>query len=209
MKVLHREWTGGISIREADGGDGRTLVGLAVPFDVPIGVCDFWDDYDEVFRRGAFTKTITDRARPLPLLGFHDRRAFPLGAATRLEESDAGLEAEFHVSATPDGDAALALIRDRALSGLSIGFEPISDKTTRAKDREPAAPLDLVERTEVRLHEISLVNIPAYADAGVTGVRAGAGVGGRPSLADLATERERLATQRSASLDRWGRVVRR
>lgn len=208
MKVLHREWTGGISLRATDEGDGRTLVGLAVPFDVEVVVRDLWDDYEEVFRRGAFKKTITDRARPLPLLGFHDRRSFPLGPATRLEETESGLEADFHVSETPDGDAALALIADGALSGLSIGFEPISETTTRGKDREPAG-LDLVERTEVRLHEISLVNIPAYADAGVTGVRTGAGTGGRPTLADLAAERERLSSQRTALVDRYGRIVRR
>jgi hypothetical protein len=188
-------------------GDGRTLVGLAVPFDTEIEVSDFWDDYTEVFRRGAFAKTITDRARPVPLLDHHQRRAQPIGRSTRLEETDAGLEVEFHL--TPGvrlADETLALVMDDAISGLSIGFEPMQDREIKGPARTPPAAHSLVERTEVALREISICNFPAFAGAGVTGVRDSNG--NRPSLAALATERARLDTARAVALDRWGRVVR-
>jgi uncharacterized protein len=196
-----------LSVRDEDqGGDGRTLVGLAVPYDEELEVSDFWDEYTEVFRKGAFAKTITDRAQPVPLLVAHEHRTLPIGAATTLAETDAGLEAQFHLSATARADEVLELVRDRAISGLSIGFQPVQQRVTKGSARDPAAHRDLVERTEVNLREVSICNFPAFAGAGVTGVRTDRG--SHPSLGALALERARLETARANALDRWGRVVR-
>lgn len=182
---------------DSAGGDGHTLIGLAVPFDVELEVYDWWDgDYLEVFRKGSFAKTIRENPGP-PLLAHHDHREMPLGVATELVERSDGLHGIWRVSATPRGDEAVTLVGDGAISGLSIGFEPITDKTTHAKDR--GAPMDLVERTEVRLREISLCNFPAYETAGVTGQRSRPPVG-RP-LAEL-------AAYRAAQVDRFGRISR-
>jgi hypothetical protein len=209
MPLETRLFASALHVRdEADAaGDGRTLVGLAVPFDTEIEVSDLWDDYTEVFRRGAFAKTITDRARPVPLLDHHQRRALPIGKSTHLEETAAGLEVEFHL--TPGvqlADEALALVLDDAIGGLSIGFEPIAHLEVQGSHRDPPANRTLVERTEVALREISICNFPAFASAGVTGVRDA--TGRHPSLAALATERGRLDTARAVVLDRWGRVER-
>lgn len=206
MKVLTHAMATTLVVRsDDDAGDGRTLVGLAVPFDVELDVSDWWDDYTEVFRKGAFAKTLRDRSRPVPLLVSHEHRSLPIGAATSMVETDEGLAAEFHLSATARADEVLALVTDRAMSGLSIGFEPVRQNVTRGSARDPAADRDLVERMEVNLREVSVCNFPAFADAGVTGVR---DLSSHPSLASLAAERARLAGASSAALDRWGRVVR-
>jgi Escherichia/Staphylococcus phage prohead protease len=206
-------------VRAADGagaGDGRTVVGLAVPFDVELEVFDFWDgEYSEIFRRGAFSKTIAERSKPVPLLDHHQRREPAIGASTELEEREDGLWAAFHLlTDCPAADHFLAAVRENVSNGLSIGFEPVTDVMTRGKDREPPAPLALVERLEVRLHEVSLCNFPAYEEAGVSSIRsasraAAASRGRHPSITALAAERDRLEGVRSAALDRWGRVQRR
>jgi uncharacterized protein len=207
VTILTHQLSAQFSVREEDtGGDGRTLVGLAVPYDVELEVSDWWDDYTEVFRNGAFAKTITDRAQPVPLLIAHEHRTLPIGAASTLTETDAGLEAQFHLSATARADEVLELVRDRALSGLSIGFQPVQQRVTKGSARDPAADRDLVERTEVNLREVSICNFPAFVGAGVTGVRAAST--SHPSLGALAVERARLEAARANALDRWGRVVR-
>jgi len=218
MRTLTHPFPATFHVRhEADGGDGRTLVGLAVPYDVELEVDDWWDmPYTEVFRKGAFAKTIRDRGRPVPLLVSHAHRALGIGRSVRLEETDAGLEADFHLTeGVQQADEVLALVADEAISGLSIGFEPVIDKRTAGPKRTPASARELVERTEVVLREVSVCNFPAYADAGVTGIRSlapaptVADVGRHPSVATLAAERGRLLEARTAAVDRWGRVVRR
>lgn len=209
-KTLTHLFASTLTVRDAGdsegGGDGRTLVGLAVPFDTEIQVSDWWDDYTEVFRKGAFAKTIRDRAKPVPLLVHHQHRALGIGRATKLSETDAGLEAEFHLTEGVQlADETLALILDEAIGGLSIGFEPVQQRETKGPHREPPAALDLVERTEVNLREVSICNFPAFDAAGVTGVRSSSS---GPSLADLAAERGRLHEARTVALDRWGRVER-
>jgi hypothetical protein len=208
--LLARMFATELRVRDAEAegeGDGRTLVGLAVPFDTEIDVSDWWDDYTEVFRKGAFARTIENRSRPVPLLDHHQRRALGIGRATSLVETDAGLEAEFHLTeGVQAADEVLALVLDDALGGLSIGFEPIQHREVKGLHRDPPSERDLIERTEVALREVSVCNFPAFAGAGVTGVRDAAGR--HPSLGALALERGRLDTARARALDRWGRVER-
>ncbi|MBP7632268.1 MAG: HK97 family phage prohead protease [Acidimicrobiales bacterium] len=146
-------------------GDGRTVVGIAVPFDRSTPIRDASGSYDESFRRGAFARTIRERGDRVKFLAQHDRRSLPLGRAHMLREDAAGLYAEFRVSATTAGDEALELIRDGALDALSIGFRPIRDRWS--------ADRSTVERLEVRLDEVSAVAFPAYSDALIAAVRSG------------------------------------
>ena len=195
---------------EPEGGDGRTLYGLAVPFDVELDVSDWWDDYTEVFRKGSFAKTIRDRKHSVPLLVSHEHRGLPIGAATELTEHDDGLHAAFHLAATPRADEVLELVKADAIAGLSIGFEPITHRVTTGDKRTPPSPRDLHERTEVGLREVSVCNFPAYPDAGVAGVRAAAERHpANPPVAALAAERGRLHLVRAGHVDRFNRVVRR
>lgn len=146
------------------GSDGRTVYGLAVPFDREATVRDNGGpSYREVFRKGAFRQTIKVGAERVKLLKNHNRAADPLGRALTLREDPAGLVGEFYISDTRDGNDTLQLIRDGALDAFSIGFTP--DKHRQTKD-------GLVERLEVRLSEVSVVPWGAYDGALVAGVRA-------------------------------------
>ena len=222
MRTLTHAFPATFRVRhEDDGGDGRTLVGLAVPYDVELEVDDMWSwepTYTEVFRKGSFAKTIRDRTKPVPLLVSHNHRGLGIGRATRLEETDAGLEADFHLTErVQQADEVLALVADEVMSGLSIGFEPVIDRTIKGPNRTPPAGRDLVERTEVILREVSVCNFPAYSEAGVTGIRSAVpagpavaeAVGRHPSIAALVADRGRLVEARASAIDRWGRVVRR
>ena len=147
-------------------GDGRTLFGLAVPYNVPTRISSRLEGvFLETFRPGSFAQTIRERGAKVRLHVLHDQTTrLPIGRATELREDPAGLVGEFRVSATVQGDEVLALVRDGALDGLSIGFRPIRDRW--AKDRQS------VERLEVALNEVSVVASPAYAGARIVGVRA-------------------------------------
>jgi uncharacterized protein len=208
-RPLSRVYSTSLRIRDEGetAGDGRTLVGLAVPFGVELDVVDWWDEYTETFTKGAFSKTITDRGKPVPLLVHHQHRSLGIGRATSLVETDEGLEAEFHLTeGVQQADEVLALVADEAISGLSIGFEPVQQSVVSGPARTPPSSRDLVTRTEVNLREVSICNFPAYVDAGVSGIRDAQAR--HPSLAALAAERGRLHEARTVAVDRWGRVRR-
>jgi Escherichia/Staphylococcus phage prohead protease len=177
-------------------GDGMTISGLAIPFGAVATIRgELPKPYDETFSMGAFYKTLRGRNKPVPLLKSHDYRDWAIGGAEELVETDEGLMGTWRLSDVPMGRDAATLIRDGVLTGLSIGFEPLANRVTAGSERR--AGRDLVERTEVKLHEVSLCTFPAYELAGVTGQRA---MGGR-SLAELALTRADL-------VDRFGRIAR-
>lgn len=148
---------------ELRGADGRTVVGIAMPFDQPAEIAEAGHRYTETFRRGAFSRSISERGDRVKFMALHDHRRFPLGRATVLREDPAGLYIEARVSATRDGDEALELIRDGALDGLSVGFRAIRDQWNRTRTS--------VERLEVALHEVSAVPFAAYSGARIAAVR--------------------------------------
>lgn len=162
--MLVRACRGPLQVR---GGDGRTVCGTAVPYGSPAEIFDGSRSYTEVFRRGAFAKSIAERGQRVPCLAQHDRKSLPLGVASLLEERADGLYCELAVSATRHGDEVLQLVADGALDGLSVGFQPITDRM---------GPDGVVERLEARLVEISVVTFPAYDSARVAAVRQAGGV---------------------------------
>lgn len=159
-ELISRAFSADLEVR-ADS-TGRTIHGIVVPFGVVARVSDGGPSYDEMFRQGAFAKTIAERGDRVKLLSQHEARRNPLGRATLLREDTAGLYGEFSVSRTTAGDEALELVRDGALDSFSVGFAPVKHVTER----------NVRVRTEVALREASLVTFPAYADALVGGVRA-------------------------------------
>jgi len=147
------------------GGDGRTVGGLVMPYETPTEIREAGGSYTEVFRAGAFAKSISERGNKTKLYveHGHQQNRLPIGRATNLAETKAGLLGDFYVSRTRDGDEALELVRDGAVDAFSVGFEPVLNEWSR--DRT------VVERTEARLWEVSLVGIPAYENALVSSVR--------------------------------------
>src|SRR3954452_11388190 len=107
------------------GGDGRTIVGRAVPFDRWTRIRDDEGEYEERFLHGAFSRTVEQRASKIPLRAKHDNVALPLGPIEEFEERTDGLWIAGRVSKTSSGDEILELVNDRVLNGLSVGFSPV------------------------------------------------------------------------------------
>lgn len=140
-------------------GDGRTICGICVPYNVEQRINA---NLVEVFKAGAFSRVIPNAHRVKLLVG-HNSEALPIGRATLLREDTNGLYGEFRVSKGNRSDDILELVRDGALSELSIGFQPLKDN--RRKD-------GVVERIAAHLAEVSLVTFGAYGHAAqVVGVR--------------------------------------
>lgn len=187
---LHRAAPADLQVRS----DGRTIMGIAMPWDAKARVNDGYGPYTEVFRRGAFRKTITERGKRVKALANHDRRQLPLGRADTLREDASGLYVEMRVSKTRAGDEALELVRDGALDSFSVGFAPVKERTM---------PDGTVERTEVRLDEVSVVAFPAYDGALIAGVRDASVPDLRRMVDDLGSldERDRLLARRAYLYD--------
>lgn len=109
---------------------------------------------------GAFAKSLVGRDG-VPMLLYHDMKR-PVGRWSKLEETEAGLLVSGKISIkTRDGGEAYELVKDRALSGLSIGYDTIRKRMV-GKVRE---------LIELGLHEVSLVTIGMNPLAGVSGVK--------------------------------------
>nr|DAT72600.1 MAG TPA: head maturation protease [Caudoviricetes sp.] len=141
-------------VRATAGGDGRTITGLAVPYDTPTEIVPGWT---EVIARGAIDLT----ARP----SLFYRHGEPIGVVTEMTDTADGLEITARISDTTQGRDAATLVADGAIRALSIGFfeREWEDKETQ----------DGYTRTQtaIDLREISLVPIPAYDQAQITSVR--------------------------------------
>jgi HK97 family phage prohead protease len=143
--------------------DGRTIYGIAVPFDQEATVNDGAGPYRESFKRGSFRKTIAENLNRVKLLVNHDKyQRLPIGRAEVLREDAAGLYGEWRISQTREGDETLTLVNDGVVDAFSIGFTPV-------KEHERSD--GVVERLEVKLSEVSVVAFPAYEYALIGGVR--------------------------------------
>lgn len=122
---------------------------------------------------GAFTKTLSGRTKPLPMLLYHDM-ARPIGVWREWEEKSDGLYVKGRLSlATRDAQEARALANDGALTGLSIGYRVIDAQRDRTGVRTIA---------EAELHEGSLVAVPMNDKTRVTAVKT---ISGARDLEDL------------------------
>jgi uncharacterized protein len=115
----------------------------------------------DVVEPGAFTKSIVDRGGEVPLL-FHHDTSQPIGVV-KLQDTSAGLMVEGQlVLATVKGAESYALLKARALRGLSIGYSHVKSVMVAGVRR----------LREVKLHEVSLVSVPMNELALVTAVKA-------------------------------------
>ena len=163
MTTLERCHQADLEIRS----DGRTVFGIVMPYNVEATVDDGDGPYIEVFRYGAFAKSISERGDRIKLVVNHDKsNRLPIGVSSNFKEDRAGLRGEFRVSATKEGDETLTLIRDGVADSFSAGFIPVIPS---ARDRIPASRM--VERTEAKLDHVAVVGFPAYSGARIAGVR--------------------------------------
>ncbi len=127
----------------------RRLAGYASIFDTP-------DRTRDIVRRGAFRHADAT----VPLLWQHDAHR-PIGRVEMLREDKRGLRV---IASLSDGsrsaDEALALLRGRALDGLSFGYRVRKARALPGGGREI---LDL----DLDLVEVSLVTFPMHPRARV------------------------------------------
>ena len=155
-------------VKSLSDGDSRAFEGYGSVFGV-------LDSYSDIVAPGAFKRSLKDAksAKRLPaLLWQHDPSA-PIGVYEDMREDDTGLYVKGRLSDTQLGREAYTLLKDGALSGLSIGF------TTRKSKLDNETGVRTL--TDVQLWETSLVTFPANDAARVIGVKHGG---------ELPTERE-------------------
>ncbi len=150
----------GLEVRDDD--DGHHLVGIVAPWHATYDA----GSYVESFSRNVFDKTIKERGDRIPLLEQHDRARNPIGMAATWEKTADGLVADFRLARTTRGEEARQLALDGMVTGLSVGFIPIRNKTEKVDGRQH------VTRLEARLDHVGFVTQPAYAEAQVVSVRA-------------------------------------
>lgn len=132
-------------------------------------VFDNVDYYRDVIRKGAFTDTIADwkkRGQLPPLLWQHDS-ACPLGPHTDMYEDDKGLyiEARLLVDDVAKAREAHALLKNKVISGMSIGFSVAED------GQNYDGKTNVWNLTKLELWENSLVTFPANDQALVEEVK--------------------------------------
>jgi HK97 family phage prohead protease len=161
--MIHvRHLTSSLALR--DNGDGRTLVGPLLPWEVEARVVDRGRLVVETFERGALADADPTR---VPLCATHPRDAgtLPIGVTIELEERADAAWGAWRVSDTALGNEVLALAHDQVPLGLSVGFAEVAGGSRWSPDRRR------VTRTRAALDHVAIVRVPAYAGAGVVGVR--------------------------------------
>jgi HK97 family phage prohead protease len=143
--------------------DDRTLAGLAVPYGVVVPIAENGRRYREEFGPHSLREDMT-RAGEIELTALHPRSdaELPIGVTLALDDQPDGLYGHWRVSATSFGDDVLQLVADKALRGLSVGFEEVRNHW-RSRDH--------VVRQVARLDHIALVRRPAYATARLRAAR--------------------------------------
>jgi hypothetical protein len=136
---------------------GRTIEGYAATF----GNMDLVND---IIHPNAFAKTLVERGNKVKFLWQHDTKA-PLGRVLEMNEDGNGLYFKAVISDTQQGRDALALLRDNAIEGMSIGYEPIVSDFSKYDGKT------VRNLRELKLYEISLVTFPASPLAGVTALK--------------------------------------
>jgi HK97 family phage prohead protease len=151
-----RQYTAELEVRD----DGRTLIGVAVPYGVETVIVEPRRRYTETFARGAFAD-----AGIHPLMATHPRDGgqLPIGVSVELRDRPDGLHGAWHVSDTSLGSEVMTLVRDGVPLGLSVGFVAGVNRWNREHSR--------VERVTASLDHVAVVRSPAYASARVHAVR--------------------------------------
>lgn len=135
------------------------VTGLAVPYDTPTQITP---TVVEVITPGAFAASLSDK---LPLLVEHNRTQIA-GVASRWDERRDGLHGTWRFDTGEVAQEAARKVRGGLLNFLSIGFQLHDVEWTMLRDGRELATVH-----RARLLEVSLVAVPAYAEAAVTSVR--------------------------------------
>lgn len=126
-------------------------------------VFDVVDSQKDIILRGAFAETLKGRIGDIKMLWQHQQDE-PIGIFERMFEDIRGLYVEGKLLLdVARAKEAYLLLKERAISGLSIGYSPIK---YRIHEKTGVRLLSAVE-----LWEISLVTFPANEAAKITVVK--------------------------------------
>ena len=131
--------------------DAGEIAGLAWPFGSP-------DRVGDVIQKGAISAPDT-----LPMLFAHDQGQV-IGVWDQIAETDEGLtvKGRLLIEDVARAREVRAMIREKAVTGLSIGFV-----TKSSKPRQRGRTI-----TALDLHEISVVAVPCHPGAQITSMKA-------------------------------------
>lgn len=181
--LQYRSYRPDLEVRST--GDGRTICGIVVPYLAPTRINDA---LVEQFARGAFNHQLRSPSRVKLSREHYLLGGEIIGAGSLMRDDAAGLYMELRASKTPRGDETLELVRDGALSDLSIAFRGRQDRRLGG---------GITERVTADMSEVAVVMEGAYGElATVSGVRSAAGAGRTLSAeeAELRAAAERYLT---------------
>ena len=114
------------------------------------------DSYRDIVMPGAFKESLqryAEQDRPIPMLWQH-RGSNPIGIYTEVREDDYGLFVRGQINMeVQQGREAYSLMKQRALSGLSIGYNTVAEDVDTKNNVRKLKQIDL--------WEISPVTFPA------------------------------------------------
>lgn len=125
------------------------------------------DAYGDTVQAGAFKKSLAAwrKKKRAPAMLWAHKTDEPIGVWTSMEEDETGLATEGKLALkTQRGAEAYELLKLKAISGLSIGFNPIKSKLDDVTGKRTLV--------EIELWETSLVVFPANDEARIGSVRA-------------------------------------
>ena len=157
-----------ITAQEGDAKEPARIAGIAVPWDT---VATVSDGTKVRFERGAFDTG----QKPAKLIENHDLTQLR-GVVNALADGDEGLEFEATLADTTASRDAIALLKAGAYDAVSVGANPTKFTTD---------PEGVMNVTQAQLVELSLVAVPAYAEAVITEIAAEG-----PADADVQGEQE-------------------
>jgi HK97 family phage prohead protease len=153
-----------VEVERADHGDGRMVTMQAVPYGVTIDVPS--EGIRERFVRGAFAHQMAALHRVQGTYLHQSQGGEVIGRLHSGQDLESGLRVAVRISNTQRGNDTLELIRDKAITQVSIGFRAgRGQKWYRMVD-------GVTERTRADMFEVALVPQGAYGrNATVVGVR--------------------------------------
>jgi HK97 family phage prohead protease len=136
------------------------------------------DTYREMVAPGAFTASLDrwkEKGRLPPILWQHNSRE-PIGPFTVMKEDDKGLyvEGQLLIDDVEKAREARALMKAKAVTGMSIGFNVVVDEFNKNTE--------ILTLKEIDLWEVSVVTFPANEAAQIEAVKSMISEGELPSL---------------------------
>lgn len=146
-------------------------------------VYDVIDSYKEIVARGAFKRTlgIWDSRGKLPPVLWQHRAGEPLGPYLEMREDNHGLfvKGQLLVDDIARAREARALMKAKAIGGLSIGFSVMVDSFDKSTG--------ITTLQDIDLWEVSVVTFPANEKAQVESVKQILDAGRMPTLREFET----------------------